>query len=272
MTNLTGPVVVGIDGSAAALHAMQWAVQEALARDVALRLVHVVEGPTPHTSPHQHFDLETQYGQTALRAAEAALTDTYTPVKIDTALIYGPVDTVLVDESLDAAMICLGSVGVDKLASTVLGSTALTLATQAHCPVAIIRDQDQHDLARTDGWIVAVIDRQPDSHVVLGHALDIARRRKARVLALGVWSAELGETAYDELDRQLRDCQQSYPDVHARAVAVPASAPPYLENWDEPVALVVMGSAEADLVPRLLGPRHPSGLRYANCSVLVIRD
>ncbi|MDO3056999.1 universal stress protein, partial [Mycobacteroides abscessus subsp. massiliense] len=36
-----GPVVVGIDGSRAAIHAAQWAIDEAVDRNVPLCLVHV---------------------------------------------------------------------------------------------------------------------------------------------------------------------------------------------------------------------------------------
>ncbi|MCF6387253.1 universal stress protein [Mycobacterium sp. MBM] len=42
-THPPAAVVVGIDDSAAALHAAEWAVEEAVDRAVRLRLVHVVE-------------------------------------------------------------------------------------------------------------------------------------------------------------------------------------------------------------------------------------
>lgn len=271
MTNPTGPVVVGIDGSTAALHAARWAIEEALARDVALRLVHVVDTPTPTSAPDRNGHLETQYGQTALRAADALLADTDLAVKIDTALIHGQVETVLIDESRDAAMLFVGSVGIDHLASAVLGCTALTLATQAHCPVVIVRPSD-HDASTGDAWIVAVIDRGLDTETVLYHAMEAARHRHGRVLALGVWCAELGESADDELARRLATWIQRYPEVEVRLASTPSSAPPYLETFCGPIELVVMGRAEADLVPRLIGPRHPSLRPHPSCSVMVIRD
>ncbi len=36
-------VVVGVDGSKAAINAAQWAVDEAVHRDIPLRLVHVID-------------------------------------------------------------------------------------------------------------------------------------------------------------------------------------------------------------------------------------
>ena len=42
----SGPaVVVGVDGSRTALHAALWAIDEAVARDVPLRLVYVIDSP-----------------------------------------------------------------------------------------------------------------------------------------------------------------------------------------------------------------------------------
>ena len=41
-----GPVVVGVDGSDAAIGAAEWAAREAVHQDVPLRLVYVIQIPT----------------------------------------------------------------------------------------------------------------------------------------------------------------------------------------------------------------------------------
>ena len=41
-----GPVVVGVDGSDAAIGAAEWAAKEAIHHDVLLRLVYVIQIPT----------------------------------------------------------------------------------------------------------------------------------------------------------------------------------------------------------------------------------
>ncbi|MBJ7336111.1 universal stress protein [Mycolicibacterium sp.] len=53
----TAPVVVGIDGSASALRAAEWAVDEAISRDAALRLIHVIEPGS------EAVRLETEYAE-----------------------------------------------------------------------------------------------------------------------------------------------------------------------------------------------------------------
>jgi nucleotide-binding universal stress UspA family protein len=50
MWKSSAPVVVGVDGSDAAITAAKWAIDEAVSRDVPLRIVHVthIEGMQPH--------------------------------------------------------------------------------------------------------------------------------------------------------------------------------------------------------------------------------
>jgi nucleotide-binding universal stress UspA family protein len=105
-----GPVVVGIDGSRAAIGAAQWAVDEAVTRDVALRLVHLIHmaGATPDATD-EDFRLEVEYAESALRAAHLAVEASGQPVKVETAVLRGDLVNILVEESSDATMICVGS-------------------------------------------------------------------------------------------------------------------------------------------------------------------
>ena len=51
-------------------------------------------------------------------------------------------------ESHYAAMVCVGSVLIGRIARVLVGSTAAALAHKAHCPVAIIRTD--HDAPASD--------------------------------------------------------------------------------------------------------------------------
>ena len=71
-------VVVGIDGSQAAVAAAAWGAGEALHRDVALKLIYVIDRNrafTPGVVKAQHFVAEA-----ALRDAHAAIEATQKPV------------------------------------------------------------------------------------------------------------------------------------------------------------------------------------------------
>ena len=54
-------VVVGIDGSSAAVHAAIWAVDEAVSRDIPLRLIHVIQ------STARDIHRETDHAEAILR-------------------------------------------------------------------------------------------------------------------------------------------------------------------------------------------------------------
>ena len=58
-------VVVGVDGSHAAVNAAKWAVDEAIGRQIPLRLVHVVgrKEAQSHSAPAQPSDRELECGE-----------------------------------------------------------------------------------------------------------------------------------------------------------------------------------------------------------------
>ena len=87
MWKSSAPVVVGVDGSDAAINATQWAVDEAISRDVALRIVHVTRIEGDETAPEDAFRLEVQYAESSLRAATAAVKATGKPVTVETQMI-----------------------------------------------------------------------------------------------------------------------------------------------------------------------------------------
>ena len=76
------PVIAGIDGSQAALHAAEWAVDEAITRGVPLRLVYVTK--RSHESADEYND-DVHRGKAALQSARNAVEATDKPVEVETA-------------------------------------------------------------------------------------------------------------------------------------------------------------------------------------------
>ena len=69
------------------------------------------------------------------------------PVKVETVILTGSSSRgfaakVLARESRHAAMLCVGAVGMGRLAGSALGSTTRTLTRRASCPVAIVSKRD----------------------------------------------------------------------------------------------------------------------------------
>jgi nucleotide-binding universal stress UspA family protein len=266
-------VVVGIDGSQAAIQAAEWAVDEAISREIPLRLVEVIPEqvePAPLASVG-NVRMELEYGETALRIASAAVEATGKPVKVETAILQGNPVATLIAESRGAEMICVGSVGIGRLARALLGSTAAELVEGAHCPVAIIRTQRSQSKPDS-ALIVVAINDSPDNDDVVEHAMAEAKLRHAPVLALGVLRKDSGDMPSDELDQRVQFWGRRHPGVKIYAGATRADIADFLAVMDRTIQLAVIGSTDADQVARLIGPhRHPV-LGHAECSVLIVRS
>ena len=269
MWKASAPVVVGVDGSDAAINAAKWAVDEAISRDVPLRVVHVSHIEEQSDPPGDTFRLDAQYAESSLRAATAALAATGKPVKIETDIVWGSPDIALINESRNAAMVCVGSVGIGAIASGLLGSTAVSLAEKAFCPVAIIRSP-HHPASGTD-WIVVVVADHADNESVIEQAMEEARLRSAPVLAVGVWQEDLGEMPEAEVRRRIEKWATQYPDVHVYPMATRTTVARFLaDNKDESVQLAVVGRADATHVAQIVGPHSHPLVAHGDCSVLVV--
>ncbi len=97
-------------------------------QDVALRLVYVIETTDGPSASRSDYPADDQYAERSLHATRLAVEATGLPVQIDTAVVCGDVDSALIDESNSATLICVGSIGIGRVASMVLGSTAAMLA------------------------------------------------------------------------------------------------------------------------------------------------
>ncbi len=261
-THAGDSVVVGIDGSTAAVYAAHWAVAEAIARDVPLRLVSCIQGP-------QGSDrMAIEYARTCLRAAHAAIDDTAAQVKIETAVVDGDPTAALIEESRQAAMVCVGSVGIGRFAKALLGSTAAGVAERASCPVAVIRSYSPH--RRTPvGSIVVEVNDWEENHDVIAAAVAEAQLRGRPVLAVGECPAETGKSARQELLRRTAVWQDLYPDVYITPVAVTSSFVRYLATTTEPISLVVVGAHDAPDLSSIIGSH--ADRNCDNPSVLIAR-
>ena len=264
------PIIVGVDGSRAAINAAVWAIDEAVSRDVPLRIVHVTHIRQASIAPKVQFSLEREYAETALRQARAAIEATGRPVKVETVVLRGDVDEALAEESRDASMICVGAVGVGRISRVLFGSTAVSLAARAHCPVAIIRTNSDAP-APIRARIAVVINDEPGNDAVLQAAMDEARVRGEAILVLGARQPEMGQFPHDERRRLAGDWMNRYPDVDVHPMATRTGMASFLETTDDAISLAVIGSADVDRVPNLIGPRSQPILAHGECSILVVR-
>lgn len=261
MLHLAPSVVVGVDGSKAAINAACWAVDEAVSRDIPLRLVYVVEpAPSPASDGSR-----VAAAHSALYVARRAVEATGKPVKIETELLYGRPLTMLLEQSRSAAMLCVGSIGLKHVHNGV-GSVAAALAVSAVCPVAVIRRPVGGPPATHSVGRVVV---QADNGVALHYAFEEARLRRTPVRAISVSpiagpdDADEQSLAQAQLGRRLAQWARLYPDVEVDSLIVGGSLERYLAANDEPDQLFV---TESQACLELCGARH------AGRSVLAVRS
>jgi nucleotide-binding universal stress UspA family protein len=253
-------VIVGIDSSLAAVNAAKWAVAEATSRGLPLRLVYVIPVGEPPPASAGAMQTEPESAETALLRAQYAVQALRKSVDVETVQLRGDPDCVLIDESRDAAMICVGSksLGYDKsLGYEPFGPVAVALAQRAHCPVAIIR-ADITDIyaPHIHGGVIGVgLDDEPDNEAVVHMAMEEGRLRGATVR---------------QIDGRVDSWVRRYPDVDVQIVA-PGIGPQYRENHDSAIQLAVVGRADADEITRLVIPNIHPVLGYPDWSMLVVR-
>src|ERR1700751_6157812 len=96
-------VVVGIDGSRSALRAALWAVNEAVDRDIPLRLLYAVDQPGKKDVDHDEAAHSLAIAETAMRYAVMAIESTDKPVKVEVEITQERPISALVRASSSAA-------------------------------------------------------------------------------------------------------------------------------------------------------------------------
>lgn len=270
-------VVVGIDGSRSAITAALWAVDEAVDRDLPLRLVYALE-PDDHSDP-QDAARRLAMAEITVREAIVAIESTEAPVKIEVEILQGPPIQTLLEASRSAAMICLGSLGLRHAIGRGVGSTAADLAANAHCPVAVVRTHRRP--ATEPGWIVAEIDESPSNSNVLERAIAEARLRHAPLRVLSTWQSRYTDISDSravadgnrdvraQLSRRLEWCTHEYPDLDIRPVATHGTTLNYLARHADSIQLVVVGRRRARGLADIVGPLGHGALHDTDCSVLI---
>lgn len=260
-------IIVGIDGSQAAITAALWGIDEAISRAAPLRLISVIK-PT-HPSPDD-YARDLTHAERSLSQARDAIVASRKSVTVETEIPRGPAGAALIEASRDAEMICVGSVGIGRYARSLLGSTATELAVKAYCPVAVVRTESEQPPPEIN-WVVVRMTDAPDNEVVVKHAAREANLRRAPMLILGGRPEELSEEADGAFERRVREWRQRHPEVRAYPVTTKFAIANFLEMNSERVQLAVISASEAAQLERLIGPAGHPLFRHLECSVLVVR-
>ena len=141
MTDSNGSqkIVVGIDGSASSISALQWAVGQAQLTGSVVQAVMAWQYPRA-VVPAEPEDLGPD--AESRRALDGAIDAAFAgaaPVEVTRIVEEGERGTTLVRRSMDAALLVVGSRGRGALVGMLIGSVSQYCVTHAHCPVVVLR-------------------------------------------------------------------------------------------------------------------------------------
>ncbi len=286
-------IVVGVDDSPATRVAVQWAARDAELRNIPLTLVHAVspEVSTWWLKPPALDRLmrwQQHYGRRlldeALKVVDAA-SQGGGPAGVHTEILATAAVPTLIDLSKDAELMVAGSEGSGRWPGRLLGSVSSGLLRYAHCPVAIIPDEDPSTLHPAQAPVLVGIDGSPASELATAIAFDEASRRHVGLVALYAWSdLDVSEwpgidwpatqsMAEEVLAERLAGWQEQYPDVQVRRTVVQAQPARQLVQRSEGAQLVVVGSrGRGGFAGMLVGSVGETVAQMARVPVIVARE
>ena len=193
-------VVVGYDGSDHANAAVEWAAVEAVRRGVALRLVHALGMPlivSAYGGPTRFEPTDEIRGHaTKMLAVAAERARAIQPsVAVETVTTLEDAPLALLRQSHPGDLIVVGTRGLGSLASMVVGSVSVRVASQAPCPVVVVPTPEGDRPATTSlDRIVVGVDGGANSRRALGLAMNLAEESGGEVVVVHSWEVPF---AYD---------------------------------------------------------------------------
>jgi nucleotide-binding universal stress UspA family protein len=149
-------VVVGVDGSASARTALEFALGDAARRDAALDVVSVVVTPdywpvgigmasagVPAPDPEEILDAARRETEQYVTDVIGELGAAAAQVDVRVRAVPGPPAATLIEQSREADLLVVGHRGRGGFASATLGSVSLQCVLHAACPVTVVRPSPQ---------------------------------------------------------------------------------------------------------------------------------
>lgn len=155
--NESRPVVVGVDGSAAARAALEWAVEDARRRGCRVDAVTAWHPDYGFVIGAVSAEVVISMSPEAMRAAAQEGLDKavegFEGVEVRPVLVEADPRTALVEASKDAELLVVGNRGHSTIVEAILGSVSSYCVHHASCPVVVIRapetEEPEQDTAET---------------------------------------------------------------------------------------------------------------------------
>ncbi|RMI12596.1 universal stress protein [Cellulomonas triticagri] len=298
-------VLVGVDGSAASMHALDWAAAEARTRRAPLHVVcsYTLPSFTAASLDGGYAALDDTAIQQGARAvlAEARQRVGEGDVAVTTTVATGDAAAVLVEMSRDASLAVVGTRGKGGFADRLLGTVSSTLPAHAYCPTVVVPLRDQRrggvvpadestPVVRPVRRMIVGVDGSPQADLALRHAIAEAQAWGAELTAVagvpvgtgsGVMAwlpatvdqtqilADVTEGLNVVVDRALAD----HPGTTVRRHVLDGTGAELLTEFSSATDLIVVGSrGRGGFTGLLLGSTSQAVLHHAACPVMVVTN
>jgi nucleotide-binding universal stress UspA family protein len=135
-------IIVGVDGSAHSLRALDWALREAQIRSAPLTVVAVNPALVSYwgavTYPEGKIDQEQAHQEVQAAVDKAVSSLAGPPPQVTVKVTPGSPATEIIEAAQDADMVVVGSRGSGGFGRLMLGSVSTQVAHHATCPVVVI--------------------------------------------------------------------------------------------------------------------------------------
>lgn len=277
------PIIVGIDGSAAADKAVIWAALCAHRRGRRLHIVTAVDLPgvvdlSEFAGEATEFVATAKSRLTAAHTLAALVVDDPT-FEVTSSAVEGGVMDVLIGVSAQAELLVVGA--------SETGAVTMSLAAHSVAPVAVVRGRDIDGRPVADGPVVVGVDGSGINQAAVEWAFAEASARDAPLIAVHVWSdvdlaRSFGRAPKDwqaisdgeqaVLAESLAGWQERFPDVDVQRVIAQDRPVRVLSGLSETAALIVVGNrGRGGFGGMLLGSTSFALVDTADCPVVVVR-
>lgn len=282
------PLVVGVDGSDPSLAALDWAVDEAVARRVPLLVVHASRWDE-YSSVEPSFALSRPSFQVfadhlAASAVERAARRS-AGLKVTSKVLPEDPALALVRLAEEASAVVVGSRGHGELAELLLGSVSLAVAARSVAPVIVVRGLEKPYEIHALPTVAVGIDDPAEAAFALDFAFREAELRGASVTAVHAWRCPAQEVpdyprtapgghlrrAENRVTEALREPTTARPGIAVRREIVQGTARAALLDASTAADLLVVGARRRQgRTGMQLGPVNHAVLHHAHCPVAVV--
>lgn len=287
-------VVVGIDGSDAALGAAGWAADFAAKSGSPLLLLHAIPrlewyfANAMVFSPDALADELATDGNAKLDKAERAVRAAHPRLRITRVIVNDSAGKAFRDISETARIVVIGSHWRGAAGDFILGGHVIRIVNEATCPVLVWRDSGAQQTGEPLPVIVGV-DESDNSLRALHAAFATADVLEAPLTVAHMWETGaavglgygegpvdwnllhlLQSTQEEKLDELVAPLRKEFPGAQINKVYTDVGPAKGLKELSKTAQLVVVGSkGHGKLAGVVLGSVSQSLIHHADCSVLV---